>query len=89
MTNIRHITVELIVACDSLSDQDLELTVRDNVIDVVRNSDYTILEACAYTRNEDELDALEELEVLREIAYTYVRQGVQVAEWFVNEEGAQ
>lgn len=88
MTNIRHITVELIVAT-KLSDSDLELQVRDDVLDFVRNRDYTIQELCAYTRDENELDALEELEVLREIAYTYVRQGVQVAEWFVNEEGAQ
>ena len=90
MKKTRHITVELIVvASGKLSDSDLELQVRDDVLDFVRNRDYTIQELCAYTRDENELDALEELEVLREIAYTYTRQGIQVAEWFVNEGGAQ
>jgi hypothetical protein len=88
MTNhIRQITVELIVISSvELADSELERAVRDDVMDFVRGNDYTILESCAYTRDENEA---EELEALREIAHTYAHHGIQVAEWFVNEEGAQ
>lgn len=86
----KYVTVQLtVVASKELSDAELASKVRTDVQLLVRNKDYTIEALSANTLNADEMVELDEQEALREIAYTYARQGIIAAEYYINSDGAQ
>ena len=89
-TNIKYITVQLtVVASDKLSDAELASKVRTDVQMLIRNDNYTITELCANTLTAEEMVEYDEQEEMRLLAYTYMRQGILIAERYINEEGAE
>jgi hypothetical protein len=86
----KYITVQLtVVASKELSDAELASKVRTDVQLLVRNKDYEIEALSAKTLNADEMVERDEQEAALLLAYTYMRQGILIAERYINEEGAQ